>query len=69
MSSRKVSIIDLFSGPGGLSEGFSRPELNGIFGPIVSVEMDPVACRTLKLRKLFHALKGDERKQYNKNRS
>ncbi len=66
MSSRKVSIIDLFSGPGGLSEGFSRPELNGIFGPIVSVEMDPVACRTLKLRKLFHALKGDERKQYYK---
>ncbi len=52
-----VSVIDLFSGPGGLSEGFSQHNDMNSFGPFVSVEMDPIACDTLRLRKLFHYLK------------
>ena len=53
-----ISVIDLFAGPGGLSEGFSSFHSNSIFGPFVSVEMDPIACNTLRLRKLFHELRG-----------
>jgi len=56
MTQRKISIpvIDLFAGPGGLSEGFSRH--SGFRGSEVdfrirlSVEMDPIARKTLRLR-------------------
>ena len=54
------AVIDLFSGPGGLSEGFASINAKRSFGPFVSVEMDPVACNTLRLRKLYHFLKGDK---------
>ncbi len=48
-----VPVVDLFSGPGGLGEGFAglhdsdeRPR----FRIVLSVEMDPTAHRTLRLR-------------------
>ena len=65
---RTLSIIDLFSGPGGLSEGFACYNSGKKFGPFVSVEMDPTACNTLRLRKLFHELKRNKKlkeKYYN----
>lgn len=52
-------MIDLFAGPGGLNEGFSRV-VNGrgqpVFETAISVEMDEFAHRTLELRALFRAL-------------
>ncbi len=49
----KLTFIDLFSGAGGLSEGFIRAG----FEPIAHVEMNKNACDTLKTRKAFHWLK------------
>lgn len=48
-----MNFIDLFSGAGGLSEGFVRAG----FHPIAHVEMDKAACNTLKTRAAFHYLK------------
>ena len=50
---RAVPIVDLFSGPGGLAEGFSA--FRGVGGRsayrvAVSIEMDGAAYRTLRLR-------------------
>ncbi|MFN1215640.1 DNA cytosine methyltransferase [Chryseobacterium kwangjuense] len=51
-----IPIIDIFAGPGGLGEGFSslRDE-NGerIFKIKLSIEKDPYAHQTLKLRSFF----------------
>lgn len=44
--SRRYKFIDLFAGCGGLSEGFY---MEG-FEALAHVEIDPVACRTLKTR-------------------
>jgi len=49
----KLTFIDLFSGAGGLSEGFIRAG----FEPIAHVEMKKEACDTLKTRAAFHWLK------------
>lgn len=55
----QIPVIDLFAGPGGLNEGFSRfqPE-DGHEGFRISAsfEMDPVACRTLSWRAVVRAL-------------
>jgi DNA (cytosine-5)-methyltransferase 1 len=51
-----VPVIDLFAGPGGLGEGFSsfRNSLGKSFFKIaLSVEKDPVAHMTLKLRAFY----------------
>ncbi len=51
-----IPVIDLFAGPGGLCEGFSSIfDVTGArrFAVKVSVEMDPVAHRTLLLRSIF----------------
>ena len=56
MKQRKMSIpvIDLFAGPGGLSEGFSKfSSFKGSevdFRIRLSIEMNPVARKTLRLR-------------------
>ncbi|MFF2494184.1 DNA cytosine methyltransferase [Agromyces sp. NPDC058064] len=58
-----IPVIDLFAGPGGLNEGFSRlgeAGKNATFETIGSFEMDPVACRTLRLRHTFHSLARSE---------
>ena len=50
---RAVPVVDLFSGPGGLAEGFSAlrtPSGRSRFPVALSVEKDPSACRTLRLR-------------------
>lgn len=53
-----IPIIDLFAGPGGLSEGFAAYSVKsrGLnpFKICASVEMDPFAHRTLELRSFFH---------------
>ena len=50
-----IPVIDLFAGPGGLGEGFSSFESSGktLFKVCLSVEKDPSAYRTLKLRSIF----------------
>ncbi|TCN66466.1 DNA cytosine methyltransferase [Acetobacteroides hydrogenigenes] len=45
-----MNFIDLFSGAGGLSEGFIRAG----FTPIAHVEIDKAACNTLRTRAAFH---------------
>lgn len=47
-----VPIIDLFAGPGGLGEGFSTYGKNR-FRIALSIEKDPIAHRTLRLRSFF----------------
>lgn len=48
-----INIIDLFSGGGGLTEGFRSPQTN----IIAHVEMDKNACKTLQLRDSYYYLK------------
>lgn len=48
-----ISIVDLFSGPGGLGEGFSSfedPSGDHPFRTCVAIEKDPAAHATLRLR-------------------
>src|SRR5580692_5491586 len=51
-----IPVIDLFAGPGGLGEGFSafqNSEGHAAFHVALSIEKDPVAHETLKLRSFF----------------
>lgn len=49
---QRMNFIDLFSGAGGLSEGF----INAGFTPIAHVELDASACKTLETRLIYHKL-------------
>lgn len=54
--STPIPIIDLFAGPGGLGEGFSRYPMGSkkkAFRIAVSIEKDPYAHKTLTLRDFF----------------
>lgn len=53
--SMSVPVIDLFAGPGGLGEGFSRCQ-SVRFDIAVSIEKDGMAHETLKLRAAHRAL-------------
>lgn len=57
---KNLNFIDLFSGAGGLSEGF----INAGFNPIAHVEIDKKACDTLETRLVYHKLKKDNEIQY-----
>ncbi len=51
-----ISVIDIFAGPGGLSEGFSRVRDNRgnqVFDIALSIEKEIYAFETLKLRSFF----------------
>ena len=51
-----IPVIDLFAGPGGLSEGFSSLHTgngNRLFDIRLSIEKEPVPHRTLELRAFF----------------
>jgi DNA (cytosine-5)-methyltransferase 1 len=51
--------IDLFAGPGGLAEGFSRLHEGGdSFDIRLSIEKDPIACQTLRLRAFARQFSG-----------
>lgn len=64
-----IPLIDLFAGPGGLSEGFTslrRPKSDERYFDIsMSVEKDPFAVRTLRMRALFRELQ-DSSGEYSK---
>ena len=56
MSRNTIPVIDLFAGPGGLGEGFtSLRSPNGMqpFRVAVSIEKDPSAHKTLRLRSFY----------------
>ena len=51
-----IPVIDLFAGPGGLGEGFSAlrgQKGSSVFRIALSIEKDPIAHQTLKLRSFF----------------
>jgi DNA (cytosine-5)-methyltransferase 1 len=55
-----IPVIDLFAGPGGLSEGFSSltdAQGNASFDVRLSVEKEPIAHRTLELRAFFRSFR------------
>lgn len=48
----QYTVLDMFAGAGGLTEGFFRQNFN-----VVShIEMNPLACQTLQTRTLYHSL-------------
>ena len=53
MSKTPIPIVDLFAGPGGLGEGFSRVDDGKAFNIVVSIEKDPHAIETLRLRAFY----------------
>lgn len=62
----KFGIVDLFSGPGGLGEGFCvyRSDGRRQFEIDVSVEKDPVAHGTLRLRAFLRQFDGEFPPEY-----
>ena len=57
-----IRVIDIFAGPGGLSEGFASVidrHSNSIFDLVLSIEMDYYAFETLKLRTFFRQFSKD----------
>src|SRR4051812_5145743 len=61
-----IDVVDIFAGPGGLGEGFSRYKVKGgdaRFRLAVSIEKDDTAHKTLRLRAL-HRLIGSDRAAY-----
>lgn len=50
---KKQTVVDVFAGAGGLSEGFWKTG----FEVVAHVEMDKDACETLKTRAIYHELK------------
>jgi DNA (cytosine-5)-methyltransferase 1 len=67
-----IPVVDLFAGPGGLGEGFSALEITNAKGNrspfqiALSVEKEPFAHKTLRLRSFFRLLirNGKPRDQY-----
>jgi len=58
-----IPVIDIFAGPGGLSEGFSSlrdQNDNPVFQVVLSVEKEKVAGKTLRLRAFIRKFTGGE---------
>src|SRR5438270_7909801 len=58
-----IPVIDIFAGPGGISDGFSRlcgKHGEPVFDVCLSIENDPAAHRTLRLRSFFRQFRGRE---------
>lgn len=55
LNHQRISVIDLFAGPGGLNEGFSSfcSKKGTRFQSVLSIEKDSVAHQTLLLRSFF----------------
>lgn len=65
--SKPFAVVDLFAGPGGLGEGFSTfKDFHGDnpFSIAFSVEKDPSAHSTLKLRSFYRSFKGEKPQEY-----
>jgi DNA (cytosine-5)-methyltransferase 1 len=62
MHKELIPVIDLFAGPGGLGEGFSAflNEQHPVFNIKLSIEKDPNAHRTLRLRSFFRKVPVDQ---------
>lgn len=55
-----IPVIDVFAGPGGLNEGFSRLGEDAgapVFQTVGSFEVDATACATLRVRHAYHHLR------------
>ena len=67
---RKIPVIDLFAGPGGLAEGFSSFINNGerLFVIRLSIEKDIDAHITLQLRSFYRQFPGPIYYQNQNNR-
>jgi len=64
---RPIKVIDLFSGPGGLGEGFSAltdKDGKSPFKISISIEKEESAYRTLKLRSFFRQFNNNVPKEY-----
>ena len=64
---RRVPVVDLFSGPGGLAEGFSAcRDSTGrrAYRVALSIEKDPAAYRTLRRRAFLHKFPTDFPPEY-----
>jgi|GEM_PF-71817 len=59
----KITVIDLFAGPGGLGEGFSNCKPSSPFEIAMSVEKEANAHKTLTLRAFYRKLK--DKRPYN----
>lgn len=59
-----LRTIDLFAGPGGLAEGFSTSGGGVEFKIELSVEMEPGAFSTLRLRSFYRNLEDSAREDY-----
>lgn len=62
---KRIPIIDLFAGPGGLGEGFSSLTDSAgerIFQILMSIEMESSAHKTLRLRSFFRKIYDIENK-------
>lgn len=64
MKAKKIKVIDLFAGPGGLGEGFSSCSDNSPFQIAMSVEHEKYAHRTLTLRAFYRKLTKEERNKF-----
>jgi len=58
-----MNFLDVFSGAGGLSEGFLRAG----FEPIAHIERDEYACQTLETRSIYYYLKNNNQLDHYKN--
>jgi DNA (cytosine-5)-methyltransferase 1 len=65
----QYSVLDVFAGAGGLTEGFDRQNFNFVS----HIEMNPYAVKTLETRSIYHSLKNsrhfDLYPEYLKNRT